>query len=96
MDLSGFNVKETPMTEAKQDLIVASKTVIDEWISEHYNELVNGFNCREALNDKPKELKLKSFQLQLKEKCDRKKIRDEWKYVMKSEMEKNYEPEPDE
>jgi hypothetical protein len=70
MDLKDFNVKEIPMTEAKQDLIDASKPVIDDWISEHYNELVNGFNCIEALNYRSKELKPKNFQLQLKEKCN--------------------------
>jgi hypothetical protein len=68
MDLKGFDVKDIPMTEAKQDLINVSKPVIDEWIADHYNELVNGFNCSEALNFKPEELKPKSFQLQLKAK----------------------------
>jgi hypothetical protein len=57
--------------------------------------LVKGLNCTEALEYKPNELKPKSFQLQLKEKCDRTKIRGEWKYVLKYEMEKFYEPEPD-
>jgi hypothetical protein len=95
MDLKGFDVKDIPMTEAKQDLINASKPVIDEWISHHFNELVNGFNCSEALNYKPKELKPKSFQLQLKAKCDRKQIKREWKYILKPEVQKYYEPESD-
>jgi hypothetical protein len=67
------------MTEAKLDLINASKPVIDDWIYDHYNELKAGLNCTEALDYRPKELKPKSFQLQLKEKCDRTKIRGEWK-----------------
>jgi predicted DNA-binding protein YlxM (UPF0122 family) len=35
MDLTGFNVKDIPMTEAKLDLINVSKQVIDDWIADH-------------------------------------------------------------
>jgi hypothetical protein len=91
MDLSDFDPKDIPMTEAKLDLIEASRPVIDNWICDHYAELTDGFNCFEALKVKPDELKPKEFQLQLKAKYDRKQIRNDssqrgWCYVLKNEM----------
>jgi hypothetical protein len=71
-------------------LIEASRPVIDTWIMEHYDELVVGINCSEALRTKPNELKAKSFQLQLKDKCERKQIKREWHYVLKNEVKKLY------
>jgi hypothetical protein len=89
--LSDFDPKNIPMTEAKLDLIEASRPVIEVWICEHYDELVNGMNCAEALKLKPDELKPKEFQLQLKTKCNRKRITNQdsqrvWYYVLKDEM----------
>lgn len=33
------------MTEAKQDIIDASKSPIDVWINDHYDSLVKGMIC---------------------------------------------------
>ena len=41
-DLSEFNVRKIPMTEAKQDLIEASQSPLDVWICQHYDELCKG------------------------------------------------------
>ena len=93
-DISTFNVRNIPMTEAKEDLIEASRTPIDEWICKHYDELCLGIQCSEALISKPTELKDRAFQLQIKDKCDKTRItRDgkrEWFYLLKDECKTIY------
>jgi hypothetical protein len=87
LDLSTFNVRLIPQTEAKQDLIDASRSPLDVWICDHYNELIEGILCSDALISKPSEMKDKAFQLQIKERCDRVKIQKEgvrkWYYKLK-------------
>lgn len=93
-DLSTFNVRLIPTTEAKEDLIEVSCSPIDEWICKHYDELCIGIQCSDALMSKPSELKDKTFQMQIKDKCDKKRItRDgkrEWFYVLKDECKTVY------
>ena len=88
-DLSTFNVRKIPMTEAKQDLIEASKSPIDVWINDHYDSLVKGMICSDALVCKPADMKDKNFQLSIKDKCDRKQKRVDgkrvWYYFLKDE-----------
>ena len=88
-DLSTFNVRDIPMTEAKQDIINASKSPIEQFICDHYNDLVKGMNCSDALMCKPADMKDKNFQLTIKDKCDRKRITVEgkrvWHYILKDE-----------
>jgi hypothetical protein len=78
------------MTEAKQDLIEASRSPIDIWICDHYDEIKKGVQCSDALRSKPDDMKEKNFQLSIKDKCDRKQIRVNgqrvWHYVLKPEM----------
>lgn len=99
-DLSNFQVREIPMTDAKQDLIDASKSPLDIWICEYYNALVDGMNCDEALMCKPAEMKKRTFQLQLKDKCERKRKRINgnltWYYTLKQECKDIYHQTPDE
>lgn len=94
-DLSEFNVRLIPSTEAKEDLIDASKTPIDQWICDHYNELVNeGIQCTDASNGRPQEMKLKAFQLAIKDKCEKKQKRvgssRQWFYCLKDECKSLY------
>ena len=93
-DLSTFNVREIPMTEAKQNIINASKSPIDQFICDHYNELVIGMVCSDALTCKPSEMKDKNFQLSIKDKCDRKKKgpkgSQKWCYILKEECKSLY------
>lgn len=93
-DLSGFQVRNIPMTEAKQDLIDASKSPLDQWICDHYNDLIEGIQCSEALHSKPSDMKDKAFQLQIKDKCERKKKgargNQQWYYVLKEECRSIY------
>lgn len=93
-DLSSFNVRDIPMTEAKQDIINASKSPIDQFICDHYDDLVKGMICSDALMYKPSDMKDKNFQLQLKDKCDRKKKgpkgNQKWCYILKDECKSLY------
>lgn len=93
-DLSTFNVRDIPMTEAKEDIINASKSPIDQFICDHYNELVKGMVCTDALVCKPADMKDKNFQLSLKDKCDRKQKRVNgkrvWYYFLKDECKSLY------
>ena len=93
-DIKGFNPRNIPMTEAKQDLIEASRSEFDEWINAHYSSLINGIPCSEALLSKPSGMSIKFFQLQLKDRCDRKQKRvgndREWQYILKAEFKEFY------
>lgn len=93
-DLSSFNVRNIPMTEAKEDLIEASRNPLDVWICEHYDELCAGMLCVDALMTKPVEMKERAFQLQIKDKCDRRQKQADcvrkWFYVLKEECKSIY------
>ena len=93
-DVSTFNPRKIPMTEAKQDLIEASRSPLEVWICDHYDALVKGISCADALVSKPSDLKDKAFQLQIKGVCDRKQRRvegkREWFYIMKEEAKPLY------
>ena len=93
-DLSAFNVRQIPITEAKQDLIEASRTPVEQWICDHYTSLVAGMECSTALSCKPKDMKDKTFQLQIKDKCDHKQLRRngmrKWYYILKEEYRSIY------
>ena len=88
-DFLTCNVRDIPMTEAKRDIIDASKSPIDVWINDHYDELVKGMICSSALVCKPSDMKDKNFQLSIKDKCDRKQKRIDgkrvWCYFLKDE-----------
>ena len=88
-DISSFNPRKIIMTEAKQDLIEASRSPLDIWICDHYNDLCKGILCSDALISKPPEMKDRTFQLQLKDKCIRKQVREgnqrPWYYFIKEE-----------
>jgi hypothetical protein len=99
-DISSFNPRNIPMTEAKQDIVDASKSEIDIWIQAHYDEIVTGMQCEKALCMRPDSINPKNFQLQLKSKCDRKQIRvgartankRMWVYTLKQEYVDIYRP----
>ena len=93
-DLSEFNVRKIPMTEAKQDLIEASQSPLDVWICQHYDELCKGIVCSDALISRPPEMKERSFQLQIKDRCERKRLTVDgkriWHYILKDECKAIY------
>jgi len=71
---STFNVRDIPMTEAKEDLIQASRSPIDVFICDHYDELIKGMKCSIALEMIPKEMSKRNFELQIKQRCIVKQI----------------------
>ena len=93
-DISEFNPRIIPMTEAKQDLIEASRNPVDVWICDNYNNLCEGWLCSEALSNKPYDIKERSFTLQIKDKCIRKQIQSNnkrsWYYFLKDEYKTIY------
>ncbi|KAH7832480.1 putative Poxvirus D5 protein [Monocercomonoides exilis] len=52
-DLSNFNIRAIPTTEAKEDIIAASLSVIDLFCQEHDNKLKEVWRCSGALCFKP-------------------------------------------
>lgn len=93
-DISEFNPRDIPMTEAKEDLIEASRSPMDQWINDHYDELVNGLSCEAAMISKPEMLKDKNFQLQIKGVCNKVRIQKngvrKWYYRIKDECKALY------
>ena len=94
LDLSNFNVRAIPKTEAKQDLINASRSPIDKWICKHYNELIEGMPCTDALLTKPTDMRDDVFRLLVKERCkyEKRSIKGvrKWRYYLKEECKSLY------
>ena len=88
-DLHDFLPARIPMTDAKEDIIRASLSVIEDWICRHYDELIEGMPCSEARLHKPNEIKQSSFYLMINEKCEhtRKTVNKKQIYVYKLKQE---------
>ena len=92
-DISNFNPRIIPMTEAKQDLIEASRNPVEQFICDYYNKLCKGWSCQKAIFHKPYDIKERSFTLQLKDKCHRKRQTSgdrKWYYILKDEYKSIY------
>ncbi|KAH7815840.1 putative Poxvirus D5 protein [Monocercomonoides exilis] len=91
-DLSNFNTRAIPSTEAKEDIIAAPLSVIDVFCQEHYNKLKEVWRCSDALCFRPVEYKNdRSFQLAIKDRCEKIRIggrgNQVWCYKLKPEYE---------
>ncbi|KAH7816428.1 putative Poxvirus D5 protein [Monocercomonoides exilis] len=100
-DLTNFNTRAIPTTEAKEDIIAASLSVIDVFCQEHYNKLKEGWRCSDALCFRPVEYKNdRSFQLAIKDRCERKQMggrgNQVWCYKLKPEYEQLFKRREDE
>ncbi|KAH7829183.1 uncharacterized protein MONOS_8709c2 [Monocercomonoides exilis] len=74
-DLTNFNTRAIPTTEAKEDIIAASLSVIDVFCQEHNNKLKDGLRRSEALCFRQVEYKnYRSFQLAIKDRCEHKRM----------------------
>ena len=84
-NISDFLPAKIPMTDAKQDIIRASLSVMEDWICRHYVQLLEGMPCTEARLNKPCEIKESSFNLMINEKCEhtRRTINKKQIYVYK-------------
>jgi hypothetical protein len=72
IDLTDFNPRKIPHTQEKEDIIKASLPLIDEFCLKYIGMLKDGMYCHEAVSNRPRGYKSdRSFQLALKDKCDR-------------------------
>ena len=69
-DISYFNTRYIPETEAKMDLVQYSLSPIEQFICENYEKLCKGWAAKEARDRKPYDIKNNSFALLMKEKCN--------------------------
>ena len=91
-DITEFNPRVIPMTEAKQDLIEASRNPVEQFICDHYNELCKGMLCSDAIMLRG-DIKERTFTLHLKDKCDKKRETKgdrKWYYILKDEYKSIY------
>lgn len=94
-DLTKFNPRRIPMTRAKQILIYASQSPFEDWVNSHYDELISGMNCQDAIFERPMEMKEKAFQLEINRVCEHKRRRIgngklEYCYVLKDGVKEQY------
>ncbi|KAA6394455.1 MAG: hypothetical protein EZS28_010022 [Streblomastix strix] len=94
-NISNWNQRIIPFTEAKKDIIRASRSQLDDVILQNYQAFKEGVPCTIALQFKPYDVKEKSFQLQLKNKCQRirKTINEKrtWIYKLNEDLIKLYD-----
>ncbi|KAA6373696.1 MAG: hypothetical protein EZS28_030775, partial [Streblomastix strix] len=70
-DISQFNPRNIPMTQAKKDIIKASISPVDDVIISHFKSFRDGITCNIVEGWKPQEMKLKNYQLAIKNICER-------------------------
>ncbi|KAA6363250.1 MAG: hypothetical protein EZS28_041223 [Streblomastix strix] len=94
-NIEGWNQRIIPFTEAKKDIIRASRSQLDDVILQNYLAFKEGVPCTVALQFNPFDVKEKSFQLQLKNKCQRirKTINEKrtWIYKLNEDLIKLYD-----
>ncbi|KAA6362884.1 MAG: hypothetical protein EZS28_041589 [Streblomastix strix] len=70
-DISQFNPRAIPMTQAKKDIIKASISPVNDVIISHFKSFRDGIACNIVEGWKPKEMKLTNYQLVIKIICER-------------------------
>ncbi|KAA6367969.1 MAG: hypothetical protein EZS28_036503, partial [Streblomastix strix] len=99
-DISQFNPRNIPMTQAKKDIIKASISPVDDVIISHFKQFRDGVTCNIVEGWKPQEMKLKNYQLAIKSICERVRktsgVERKWMYQLKEEMVSIYESMLDE
>ncbi|KAA6376748.1 MAG: hypothetical protein EZS28_027727, partial [Streblomastix strix] len=99
-DISQFNPRDIPMTQAKKDIIRASISPVDDLIIRHFKSFRDGVTCNIVEGWKPQDMKLKNYQLAIKSMCERKQKQVDGirKFIqkMKEEMISIYEDMLDE
>ncbi|KAA6371692.1 MAG: hypothetical protein EZS28_032782 [Streblomastix strix] len=83
------------MTQAKKDIIKASVSPVDDVIISHFKSFRDGVTCNIVEGWKPQEMKLKNYQLAIKNICERVRKTSggerKWMYQLKEEMISIYE-----
>ena len=109
-DITGFKpFADVPMTAAKQDIVIASRSRVDDWIVEHYDYLVEGINATTLkafynASDIKDHMEWKKFNNEIKDKCKnrgryQKKIDGKVSspmHILTEENVKRYEPTAEE
>ncbi|KAA6358561.1 MAG: hypothetical protein EZS28_045912, partial [Streblomastix strix] len=99
-DISQFNPRNIPMTQAKKHIIKASISPVDDVIISHFKSFRDGVTCNIVEGWKPQEMKLKNYQLAIKNICERVRKTSggerKWMYQLKEEMISIYESMLDE
>jgi hypothetical protein len=102
-DLSKFDPRKLPMTEAKQDIQDASKSPYQLFIQEHIQNFIEGWICENAYqtyamwarNNGFAVCNVVNFGKNLKTWCDHKQIREEgrrpYKYRLKEDQRNHFE-----
>ncbi|KAA6378906.1 MAG: hypothetical protein EZS28_025567, partial [Streblomastix strix] len=94
-DISQFNPRNIPMTQAKKDIIKASISQVDDVIISHFKSFRDGVTCNIVEGWKPQEMKLKNYQLAIKNICVRTQKQTDgvckFIYKLKEEMISIYE-----
>ncbi len=70
-DISDFKVQVIPKSMHKDSIIEASRSSLEMWINEHYDELITGIHIRKATDERPSDIKYKQFDLQLLQYCNK-------------------------
>lgn len=78
IDVSDFNPEDIPQTDEKIELTLATLKPIDRWCLKFYTQLTSqtGVPCEFSLKLKPPEYDEDEFKLEMKERCDRIRLRD--------------------
>ncbi|KAA6375297.1 MAG: hypothetical protein EZS28_029176 [Streblomastix strix] len=99
-DISQFNPRNIQMTQAKKDIIKASISPVDDVIISHFKSFRDGVICNIVKVWKPQEMKLKNYQLAIKNICERVRKTSggerKWMYQLKEDMISIYESMLDE
>ncbi|KAA6380709.1 MAG: hypothetical protein EZS28_023765 [Streblomastix strix] len=99
-DISQFNPRNIPMTQAKKDIIKASISPVDDVIISHFKSFRDGVTCNIVEGWKPQDMKLKNYQLAIKNICARTQKQTDgvrkFIYKLKDEMISIYESMLDE
>ncbi|KAA6381304.1 MAG: hypothetical protein EZS28_023172 [Streblomastix strix] len=66
LDISQFNPRNIPMTQAKKDIIKASISPVDDVIICYFKSFRDGVTCNIVEGWRPQEMKLKNYQLAIK------------------------------
>ena len=102
-DISKFNPRIMPDSEAKDDIINASKSSYELFIQDKIHRFIEGFDCSVSFGEYKIWAKdngfmscnVKTYGLNIKQFCDRKRISTEqgriWVYQLKESMKNNFE-----
>jgi hypothetical protein len=102
MDLSKYDPRKIPMTEAKKDVLEVSKSSYELFVQDRISDFVNGWNCQEAWDTYKDWVQQNAYQLcsnktfgaQIKNFCDRKRQssgKRDWYYRLSFESRKLFD-----